>query len=87
LCLQDLNVQREQLQEQLAAVKGQMDDIAQRVAQAQQEHREVQAAAASKLQALQQKLRRPDLQAPASATEARQLLAQIQQQFAEEQKR
>jgi DNA repair exonuclease SbcCD ATPase subunit len=87
VCLQDLNAQREQLQEQLAAVKAQMDDIAQRVVQAQQEQRDAQAAVTSKLQTLQQKLRRPELQAPASAADARQLLVQIQQQAAEEQQR
>lgn len=64
-----------------------MDDLAQNVAQAQREHRAAQQAAAERVQALQQVLRRPGLQVPANAAEAKQLLVQIQQKAAEEQQR
>jgi len=84
---QELQGQREQVQAQLAAVKASMDDVAQRVVQAQQEHRAAQHAAAEKLQTLQQVLRRPGLQPPTSAAEAKQLLVQLQQQAAEGQQR
>lgn len=84
---QELQGQREQLQEQLAAVKATMAEVEQRVAQAQQEHKTAQQTAAERLQALQQVLRRPSLQPPSSVAEARQVLAQVQQQAAEEQQR
>jgi hypothetical protein len=64
-----------------------MTEVEQRVVQAQQEHRTAQHAATERLQALQQVMRRPDLQLPASAAEARQVLAQIQQQAAQEQQK
>lgn len=87
ICLQELQSRKEQLQEQLAAVKASMDEVAQRVTSAQQEHRAAQQAAAERMQALQRVLRRPGLQPPSNAAEAKQLLAQLQQQAAEQQQR
>jgi cell division septum initiation protein DivIVA len=78
-----LQGRREQLQEQLAAVKASMDEVAQRVAAAQREHRAAQKAATHKLQTLQQVTRKLGLQLPASAAEAKQLVAQLQQQAAD----
>lgn len=87
LLLQELQGRQEQLKEQMQAVKEQMNEQHQRVAKAQQELAAAKQAAAERLQALGQAMRRPGLQAPASAAEARQLLVQVQQQAAEEQQR
>eukprot|EP00878_Enallax_costatus_P010991 GHUV01011479.1.p1 GENE.GHUV01011479.1~~GHUV01011479.1.p1 ORF type:complete len:515 (+),score=199.79 GHUV01011479.1:1894-3438(+) len=77
--LQALQEQKEQLQQQLTAVKESMHEVHQRVAAAQQEHKTASKAASKQLHALKEKLRSTALQLPSNSREAQELVQQLQQ--------
>jgi hypothetical protein len=81
--LQVLQEQREQVQQQLAALKESMADVAERVTTAQQEHRAACKAAGDKLGLLKRALKQPQLELPTSSMGAQQLLEQVRQQAAD----
>lgn len=80
-------MRHEQVQQQLAAVKESMAEVAQRVAAAQQEHRAACQAAQDRLALLQRVLKQPSLELPRSGSAAQRLLEQVKAHAAQEMQR
>lgn len=85
--LQALQEQKEQLQQQLSAVKESGQEVHQRLSTAQQEHQAASKAASKQLHTLRDKLRPTGLQLPSSSKEAQELVQQLQQKAQEQPER